>query len=109
MASSSTAPAAVAVLTAHAEMSGSDSEMIEIEDAPVSVHDEAVEAEQSTTAFFTEAELVEVDEKPLAVKLQEMTDALAALTGGSIFEEDAELQAGARGPDVRGKLLCRAT
>ena len=73
------------------------------------MHDEAVEAEQSTTAFFTVAELVEVEEKPLAVKLQEMTDALAALTGGGKVKKTLSFNPELEVQTFEGKLLCRAT
>ena len=78
----------------YVDVSGSDSEWIEIKEKATSLHDEAVVAEQTTTTFLTEAEIVEVDDNPLV--LQEMTDALAKVTTKEkqvlSFKEEAEIQ-----------------
>ena len=55
----------------YVDVSGSDSEWIEIKEKATSLHDEVVVAEQTTTTFLTEEEIVEVDDNPLVVKLQD--------------------------------------
>ena len=61
------------------EMSGSESEWIQIKDEAVMVHDQAVREEQETTPFLAEAQIIDSDDKPLSKKLREMEEALAKL------------------------------
>ena len=78
------------------EMSGSDSEWIQIKDEPVTVHDQAVKEEQETTPFLAEAQLIDSDDKPLFEKLKEMEEALAKLSVDKekkklAFDDEAEI------------------
>ena len=59
----------VALLDAEMEMSGSDSEWIQIKDEAVTVHDQAIREEQETTPFLAEAQVIESDNKPLSEKV----------------------------------------
>ena len=102
---SSSVPAAGAVAAAaeplapqdlDVDMSGSDSEWIQIKDEAVMVHDQAVREEQETTPFLSKAQIIESDDKPLSEKLREMEDALAKLTVSKekktlTFDDEAEV------------------
>ena len=89
----------VAIQHVDVEMSGSESEWIQIKDDAIMVHDKAIREEQETTPFLLEAQVVESDDKPLAEKLQEMEGALAKLSVGKegkdkkqlAFDDDAEI------------------
>ena len=78
------------------EMSGSDSEWIQIKDEAAMVHDQAVREEQETTPLLSEAQIIDSDDKPLSEKLREMEDALAKLTVSKekkklTFDDEAEV------------------